>query len=147
MHESAQNESSQKFTYIRGYKSRKNGFHSFVPLFLSNIKPCQVLHQESIMLKKILSLEEVVQTVLESVENESLSEFIVLESEIGDCEDEDGNQFSFETTITNIRLSSIPESVDRAVVFKDKKDILHVHENLVTIFCKGFICNCSIQFT
>ena len=115
--------------------------------FLSNIKPCQVLHQESIMLKKILSLEEVVQTVLESDENESLSEFIVLESEIGDCEDEDGNQFSFETTITNIRLSSIPESVDRAVVFKDKKDILHVHENLVTIFSKEFICNCSIQFT
>ena len=43
--------------------------------------------------KKTLSLEEMVQGVLESDEDESLSEFIESKSEIGDCEDEDGNHF------------------------------------------------------
>ena len=33
--------------------------------------------------------------VLESDDNESLSEFIESESEIGDCKDEDGNQLFF----------------------------------------------------
>ena len=42
--------------------------------------------------KKTLSLEEMVHGVLESDDDESLSEFIESESEIGDCEDEDGNQ-------------------------------------------------------
>ena len=31
--ESPQNESSQKITYIRGYKTRKNGSHSFATFF------------------------------------------------------------------------------------------------------------------
>ena len=43
--------------------------------------------------KKSLSLEEMVQGVLKSDEDESLSEFIESKSEIGDCEDEDGNHF------------------------------------------------------
>ena len=45
--------------------------------------------------KKTLSLEEMVHGVLESDDNESLSEFIESESEIGDCKDEDGNQLFF----------------------------------------------------
>ena len=88
-----------------------------------------------------------VQGVVESDEDESLSEFIESESEIGDCEDEDGNQLFFVPAITNVRLSSIPDPVDLAVVFQDEEDILHVHENLVSMFSKEFIWNCSIQFT
>ena len=42
--------------------------------------------------KKTFSLEEMVHGVLESDEDESFSEFIESESEIGDCEEEDGNQ-------------------------------------------------------
>ena len=63
--------------------------------------------------------------VLEGDEDESLSEFIESESEIGDCEDEDGNPF-FVSAITNIRLFSITDPVDWAVVFQDEEDILHV---------------------
>ena len=40
--------------------------------------------------KKTLSLEEMIHGVLESDDDESLSEFIESEREIGDCEDEDG---------------------------------------------------------
>ena len=45
--------------------------------------------------KKTLSLEEMVHGVLESDDNESLSEFIESESEIGDCKDKNGNQLFF----------------------------------------------------
>ena len=45
--------------------------------------------------------------------------------EIGDCEDEDGNPF-FVSAITNIRLFSITDPVDWAVVFQDEEAILHV---------------------
>ena len=67
--------------------------------------------------------------VLESDEDESLSEFIESESELGDCEDEDGHQIFFVPAITNIQLSSICDPVDRAVVCQDEEDILHVHGN------------------
>ena len=50
--------------------------------------------------------------VLESDDDESLSEFIESESKIGDSEDEDGNQLFFVPAITNIRLSSFPDPVD-----------------------------------
>ena len=92
-------------------------------------------------------MEEIVHGVLESDEDESLSEFIESESEIGDFEDEDGNELF--VPATNVRLSSFPDPVDQAVVFQDEEDILdlHVHGNLVSIFSKELIWNCSIQFT
>ena len=40
--------------------------------------------------------------VLESDDDESLSEFIESESKIGDSEDEDGNQLFFVPAITNV---------------------------------------------
>ena len=97
--------------------------------------------------KKTFSLEEMVHGVLEKDDDESLSEFIESESEIGDCEYEDGNQLFFVPAITNIQLSSFPDPVDRVVVFQDEEDILHVHGNIVSTFSKEFIWNCSTQFT
>ena len=66
--------------------------------------------------KKTWLMEEMVHGVLESDEDESLIEFIESESEIGHCEDEDGNQLFFVPTITIVQLSSIPHPVDWAVV-------------------------------
>ena len=85
--------------------------------------------------------------VLEKDENESFSEFIESESEISDFEDEKCSQLF--VPATNVRLSSFPDPVDWAVVFQDEEDILdlHVHGNLVSIFSKELIWNCSIQFT
>ena len=67
---------------------------------------------------KTLSLEEMVHGVLESDDNESLTEFIESESEIGDCEDEDDNQLFFVPAITNVPLSSFPAPVIGLSCFK-----------------------------
>ena len=96
---------------------------------------------------KTLSMEEMVHGVLESDDDESLSEFIESESKIGDSEDEDGNQLFFVPAITNVRLSSFPDPVDQAIMFQDEEDILHVHGSIVSTFCKEFIWNCSTHFT
>ena len=85
--------------------------------------------------------------VLESDDDESLSEFIESESKIGDSEDEDGNQLFFVPAITNVQLSSFPDPVDRVVVFQDEEDIFHVHGSIVSTFSKEFIWNCSTQVT
>ena len=85
--------------------------------------------------------------VLESDEDESLSEYIESKSKIDDCEDEDANQLFFVTAITNVRLSFFPDPVDQAVKFQDEEDILHVHRSIMSTFCKEFIWNCSTQFT
>ena len=84
--------------------------------------------------------------VLESDDDESLSEFIESESKIGDSEDEDGNQLFFVPAITIVQLSSFPDPVDQAIMFQDE-DILHVHGSIVSTFCKEFIWNCSTHFT
>ena len=59
--------------------------------------------------------------VLESDEDESLSEFIESESQIGDCGDEDDNQLFFVPAITNIRLSSFPDPLIGLSCFKTGK--------------------------
>ena len=84
---------------------------------------------------------------LESDEDESLSEFIKSESEIGDCEDEDGNQLHFCSCHHECSIIFYSWSNWSGVVFQDEEDILHVHGNLVSMFSKEFIWNCSIQFT
>ena len=96
--------------------------------------------------KKTFSLEEMVHGVLEKDDDESSSEFIGSESEIGDYEHEDGNQLFFVPAITNVQLSSFPDPVDRVVVFQDEEDILHVHGSIVSTFSEEFIWNCSTQF-
>ena len=67
--------------------------------------------------RKTLSLEKVVHGVLESDEDESLSEFIESESELGDFEDEDGNQLFF-IPAANVRLSSLQHLPWLVVVIK-----------------------------
>ena len=59
--------------------------------------------------------------VLESDEDESLSEFIESESQISDCGDEDDNQLFFVPAITNIRLSSFPDPLIGLSFFKTGK--------------------------
>ena len=68
--ESAQNGTRDKVKYIRGYKSRKIGSHSFVTFIqpqqqaMANAAPRKIL-------KKTRPLEEMVHGVLESNEDES----------------------------------------------------------------------------
>ena len=86
-----------------------------------------------------------VQGVVESDEDESLSEFIESESEIGDCEDKDGNQlFLFLLSQTFDYLLFLIQLIGLSCF--EMKKIFYMFI-LVSMFSKEFIWNCSIQFT
>ena len=91
---------------------------------------------------KKLTLSEVLDKVLESDEEEDLSDITESEDEIGDYEDDDGNEQLFFPSNTQIRY--FPDTVERIKAFdtgnKNESDddisvymTLHGQESLATI--------------